>query len=79
MTIEGYGSDGSINYPFYVGSTSFVSHAHGWSTGPTHSLLNRVVGLSVTVTEIEAADGDSYVYLKPFIIPEHDVFVPMSH
>ncbi|KAF7536430.1 hypothetical protein G7054_g4570 [Neopestalotiopsis clavispora] len=36
--IEGYSSDGSLAYPAYPDGDARVSHAHGWSTGPTSSL-----------------------------------------
>ncbi|KAH7374176.1 Six-hairpin glycosidase-like protein [Cadophora sp. MPI-SDFR-AT-0126] len=55
--IEGYGSDGSLTYPFYPGGSTFISHAHAWSTGPTYSLMNRLVGLIVNPLEINSADG----------------------
>lgn len=45
--IEGYGTDGSLTYPFY-GTASFISHAHAWSTGPTSTLINTVLGLSAS-------------------------------
>ena len=59
--IEGYGSDGSLTYPFYPGGSTFISHAHVWSTGPTYSLMNRLVGLRVNPVEIDTADG-SWVF-----------------
>lgn len=49
--IEGYLSDGSFGYRSdrgYNNDPSYVSHAHGWSAGPTSALTNYVVGLTVT-------------------------------
>ena len=49
--IEGYLANGSFGYRNYDGydyDTSYVSHAHGWSTGPTSALTNYVLGLDVT-------------------------------
>lgn len=39
----GYRSSRGYNY-----DTSYVSHAHGWSSGPTCALAEYMVGLSVT-------------------------------
>ena len=36
--IEGYSMDGSLHYPAYA-SDAVISHAHGFSTGPTGSLM----------------------------------------
>lgn len=43
--LEGYATDGSLKYAFYP-TASFISHAHAWSTGPTASLMNHIVGVS---------------------------------
>jgi hypothetical protein len=42
--IEGYSSTGSLHYPLYA-SDAIISHAHGWSTGPTSSLSFYVAGI----------------------------------
>jgi len=49
--IEGYLVDGTWGYRSSAGYTNdpaYVSHAHGWSSGPTSSLTNYLVGLRVT-------------------------------
>jgi Bacterial alpha-L-rhamnosidase C-terminal domain len=49
--IEGYLANGTFGYRSSRGynyDTSYVSHAHGWSSGPTSALTEYVVGLSVT-------------------------------
>lgn len=49
--IEGYLTNGSWayrNYRGYAYDATYVSHAHGWSSGPTSALTNYVVGLQVT-------------------------------
>lgn len=49
--IEGYRTNGSFGYRQergYSYDPSYVSHAHGWSSGPTSALTNFVAGLSVT-------------------------------
>ncbi|KAJ5784783.1 uncharacterized protein N7503_009995 [Penicillium pulvis] len=49
--IEGYLVNGTFGYRGsrgYYYDTSYVSHAHGWSSGPTSALTNYIVGLSVT-------------------------------
>ena len=49
--IEGYLQDGSFGYRAnsgYGGDYSYTSHAHGWSTGPTHALSAYVLGLQLT-------------------------------
>ncbi|THX33529.1 Six-hairpin glycosidase [Aureobasidium pullulans] len=49
--IEGYLTNGSFGYRNsrgYSYDDSYVSHAHGWSAGPTSALTNYIVGLSVT-------------------------------
>lgn len=48
--IEGYLTDGSFAYRDYRGyayDASYISHAHGWSSGPTSALTEFVLGLSV--------------------------------
>lgn len=49
--IEGYLANGTFGYRSSRGygyDPSYVSHAHGWSAGPTSALTEYVVGLSVT-------------------------------
>ncbi|KAF6817097.1 bacterial alpha-l-rhamnosidase domain-containing protein [Colletotrichum plurivorum] len=49
--IEGYLADGSFGYRSsrgYTNDPSYVSHAHGWSSGPTSALTEYLVGLRVT-------------------------------
>jgi hypothetical protein len=49
--IEGYRVKGTFGYRSERGygyDPSYVSHAHGWSSGPTSALTEFVVGLSVT-------------------------------
>ncbi|BCS19863.1 uncharacterized protein APUU_20295S [Aspergillus puulaauensis] len=48
--IEGFKDDGSFAYRYNKGykDTSYTSHAHGWSTGPTSTLTEYVLGLRVT-------------------------------
>lgn len=49
--LEGYLANGSFAYRAdrgYNNDESYPSHAHGWSSGPTSSLTNYVVGLDVT-------------------------------
>ncbi|KAG0158912.1 hypothetical protein PDIDSM_6432 [Penicillium digitatum] len=48
--IEGYLQNGTFGYRMdrgYGYDPSYVSHAHGWSSGPTSALTEYVVGLSV--------------------------------
>lgn len=45
--IEGYGADGSLHYTPYTNDAR-VSHAHGWSTGPTAVLTMYTAGLRIT-------------------------------
>lgn len=48
--IEGYLQNGTFGYRSsrgYAYDASYVSHSHGWSAGPTASLTNYVLGLSV--------------------------------
>ena len=49
--VEGYLTNGSFGYRNYQGysyDASYVSHAHGWSAGPTYALTAYVLGLQVT-------------------------------
>lgn len=49
--IEGYLVNGTFGYRSSRGygyDPSYVSHAHGWSSGPTSALTEYIVGLSVT-------------------------------
>lgn len=49
--IEGYLTNGSFGYRNYRGyayDSSYVSHAHGWSSGPTSALTEYVLGLRMT-------------------------------
>lgn len=49
--IEGYLQNGTFGYRSSRGydyDASYVSHAHGWSAGPTSALINYVLGFSVT-------------------------------
>jgi hypothetical protein len=49
--IEGYRTNGTFGYRSERGygfDPSYVSHAHGWSSGPTSALTEFVVGLRVT-------------------------------
>ncbi|KAF2023308.1 Six-hairpin glycosidase [Setomelanomma holmii] len=49
--IEGYRVNGTFGYRAERGygyDPSYVSHAHGWSSGPTSALTEYVVGLSIT-------------------------------
>lgn len=45
--VEGYGSDGDLHYKPYTNDAR-VSHAHGWSTGPTSVLTMYTAGLRLT-------------------------------
>jgi Bacterial alpha-L-rhamnosidase 6 hairpin glycosidase domain len=48
--IEGFRVDGTFGYRAergYNRDASYVSHAHGWSTGPTSALTNYIAGLDV--------------------------------
>ena len=44
--IEGYSFDGSLHYAPYTNDPR-VSHAHGWSTGPTASLSFYIAGIQL--------------------------------
>jgi len=49
--IEGYLQNGTFGYRSSRGydyDASYVSHSHGWSSGPTSALTEFVLGLSVT-------------------------------
>lgn len=49
--IEGYLANGSFAYRNSRGydyDASYISHAHGWSSGPTSALTNYILGLMVT-------------------------------
>ncbi|KAJ9631871.1 hypothetical protein H2203_000271 [Taxawa tesnikishii (nom. ined.)] len=49
--IEGYLQNATFGYRSsrgYSYDASYISHAHGWSSGPTSALTNYVLGLSVT-------------------------------
>jgi len=49
--IEGYLTNGSFAYRNYRGydyDAAYVSHSHGWSSGPTSALTNYVLGLEIT-------------------------------
>ncbi|KAB8218983.1 Six-hairpin glycosidase-like protein [Aspergillus novoparasiticus] len=45
--IEGYSTDGTLHYAPYTNDAR-VSHAHGWSTGPTAALSFFAAGLHLT-------------------------------
>ncbi|KIJ64349.1 glycoside hydrolase family 78 protein [Hydnomerulius pinastri MD-312] len=49
--LEGYTANGSLYYRSQDGynyDPSYISHSHGWSSGPTSALTNYVLGLTVT-------------------------------
>ncbi|OKL60573.1 hypothetical protein UA08_04123 [Talaromyces atroroseus] len=49
--IEGYLQNATFGYrgnDGYYYDASYVSHSHGWSSGPTSALINYILGLSVT-------------------------------
>lgn len=51
---EGYLANGTWGYRGdrgYRNDSSYVSHAHGWSSGPTSTLTEYLVGLKVTEPE----------------------------
>jgi hypothetical protein len=56
--IEGYASDGSLHYAPYTNDPR-VSHAHGWSTGPTGILTFYAAGIMAS-----GAEGRTWV-MKP--------------
>lgn len=45
--IEGYSTDGSLHYAPYTNDPR-ISHAHGWSTGPTSALTSYAAGIQLT-------------------------------
>lgn len=45
--IEGYAADGSLSYAPYTNDAR-VSHAHGWSTGPSSVMTFYTAGLRIT-------------------------------
>lgn len=60
--IEGYSTNGVLHYPAYKNDPR-ISHAHGWSTGPTSSLTFGIAGLHIEsaggkVWRIEPQPGD---------------------
>ena len=68
--VEGYATDGTLNYGFDAGRQSFTSLAHGWSTGPTWSFLEYIVGVRGTplTPAVERADsnkGGSHWVFQP--------------
>lgn len=44
--VEGYMSDGSLSWPSYQSDVR-LSHAHGWSSGPTVALTQFIAGLQL--------------------------------
>jgi len=60
--VEGFSTDGSLHYAPYDDDAR-LSHAHGWSTGPT-SLLSfyvagiRLIGAAGSIWRIEPLMGD---------------------
>jgi hypothetical protein len=49
--LEGFTTNGSLAYRANYGYSqdlSYTSHAHGWSTGPTSTLTNYLLGLTIT-------------------------------
>ncbi|KAI9738250.1 MAG: hypothetical protein M1834_008748 [Cirrosporium novae-zelandiae] len=49
--IEGYLQNGTFGYRSsrgYYYDASYISHSHGWSSGPTSALTNFILGLEVT-------------------------------
>lgn len=52
--IEGYSADGSLHYAPYTNDPR-VSHAHGWSTGPTSLMSFYVAGI-----HLESAMGQTW-------------------
>lgn len=44
--VEGYSTDGSLHYAPYTNDAR-VSHAHGWSTGPTSALVFYTAGIQI--------------------------------
>ncbi|ROW02317.1 hypothetical protein VSDG_02557 [Cytospora chrysosperma] len=58
--IEGYSADGSLVYAPYPNDAR-ISHAHGWSTGPTGALSQYVAGIHLT------AAGGSEWRIEPLV------------
>lgn len=64
--IEGYLVNGTWGYRFnrgYGDDFSYVSHAHGWSSGPTSALTEFVLGLRVT-----APLGGEWVFAPQVVV-----------
>lgn len=62
--VEGYLVNGTFGYRWsrgYGNDFSYVSHAHGWSSGPTSALTEFVLGLSVT-----ARVGSEWLFAPQF-------------
>ncbi|KAK2597828.1 hypothetical protein N8I77_012589 [Diaporthe amygdali] len=62
--VEGYLVNGTFGYRWsrgYGNDFSYVSHAHGWSSGPTSALTEFVLGLSVT-----APVGSAWLFAPQF-------------
>lgn len=53
--IEGYSTDGSIHYAPYTNNAR-ISHAHGWSTGPTGVLSRYAAGIQTV-----SANGSTWL------------------
>lgn len=70
-TLEGFTVDGSWEYRLQRGYTKgspYLSHAHGWSSGPTSTLTEHMLGLRVTKPA-----GEEWL-LKPATFSELDSF-----
>ncbi|KAI3397992.1 hypothetical protein diail_9969 [Diaporthe ilicicola] len=62
--VEGYLVNGTFGYRWnrgYGNDFSYVSHAHGWSSGPTSALTEYVLGLGVT-----APAGSAWLFAPQF-------------
>lgn len=46
--VEGFYKDGTCSYPSDKHDSSYISHAHPWSTGPTSFLSYKICGLRFT-------------------------------
>ena len=62
--LEGYLADGTLGYRGaygYLNDASYVSHAHGWSTGPTSALKGLDTGapIDVDAARIEVQNADN--------------------
>lgn len=84
--IEGYLVNGSFAYRYNDGyqwmdgqpDPSYVSHCHGWSTGPNSALINFIVGLTVVspagadwrfapqFADLKTAEGGFTTYLGKY-------------